>query len=70
MIDREELDPKDERQIREEVSIMQSLDHPHIVRCVGFFTTPKHFKIVQELCRGGELFDRMSIKVRDGKAKV
>jgi len=42
-----------------EVSVMQSLDHPNLVKLHEAFETPEVFCMVQELLRGGELFDRI-----------
>lgn len=42
-----------------EVSIQQSLDHPHIVKLFEVFKDAKRVYLVLELCTGGELFDRI-----------
>ena len=46
-------------QLREEVFIMCKLDHPNIVRLEEVYETDSEIYLVQELCLGGELFDRL-----------
>ena len=54
---------EDERSdIFQEVRIMQTLDHPNIIKIVETYTELDRLYIVMELCKGGELFDRL-IKV-------
>ena len=43
-----------------EVSILRSLDHPNIITVYETFQDKFSFYIVTELCRGGELFDRIT----------
>jgi calcium-dependent protein kinase len=50
---------EDLAQLREEVFIMSQLDHPNIVRLEGVYETQSAIYLVQELCLGGELFDRL-----------
>lgn len=42
-----------------EVSILKSMDHPNIIRIYEVFQDEMNLNIVTELCRGGELFDRI-----------
>jgi calcium-dependent protein kinase len=46
-------------QLREEIFIMCQLDHPNIVRLEEVYESLSEIYLVQELCLGGELFDRL-----------
>jgi calcium-dependent protein kinase len=46
-------------QLKTEIRIMQSLDHPHILRLHECFETDNYIYLVTELCKGGELLDRL-----------
>ena len=46
-------------QLREEIFIMCQLDHPNIVRLEEVYESHSAIYLVQELCVGGELFDRL-----------
>eukprot|EP00980_Cylindrotheca_fusiformis_P000369 scaffold91_cov127-Cylindrotheca_fusiformis.AAC.29 len=46
-------------QLREEIFIMCQLDHPNIVRLEEVYESASEIYLVQELCLGGELFDRL-----------
>lgn len=66
------LDPKDGvspqaaatycQQFRDEIKIMQSIDHPNIIKLVDVFEDPESLNLVMEKCDGGELFDRIKKK--------
>ena len=45
--------------IKEEASILQSLNHPNIIKLLDFYEEPNSFFIVTEKVAGGELFDRI-----------
>ncbi|KAL7466083.1 hypothetical protein ACHAXS_006380 [Conticribra weissflogii] len=47
------------QQLREEIYIMCQLDHPNIVRLEEVYESHSEIYLVQELCIGGELFDRL-----------
>lgn len=47
------------QQLREEIAIMCQLDHPNIVRLEEVYESASEIYLVQELCVGGELFDRL-----------
>jgi len=53
------LSDADQKAIEKEVDILQSLDHPHIIKLFGLFEDAKTFYVVTELVEGGELFDRI-----------
>ena len=45
--------------IHKEINILKSLDHPNIIKVYEFFKTEKYIYIIDELCTGGELFDKI-----------
>ena len=45
--------------IRQEIELIQKIDHPYIVHCYGGFDTPACIAMCFEYCIGGELFTRM-----------
>lgn len=47
------------KQVEEEVQILMELDHPNIVKLDSVYQTPEEIHLVQELCEGGDLFDRL-----------
>lgn len=47
-------------QLKNEITIMAGLDHPQILRLLEYFETPEVIYLVLELCRGGELLDRLN----------
>jgi calcium-dependent protein kinase len=50
---------KNIEQFRAEISILQQLDHPHILKLYEYFEDAKNFYVITELCTGGELFDKI-----------
>ena len=46
-------------EIRNEVAILEKLDHPLCMRLIDTREDKLHYHIVTELCEGGELFDRI-----------
>jgi len=59
---RKDLPPNDDAAIYDEVSIMSSLTHPHIVPLIDFFEEKDCYFLVMELMSGGDLFDRIGKK--------
>lgn len=58
-IAKKNLSPEDETALKQEVEILQNLDHPHILKCYGFYDEPGMFYLPTEIMEGGELFDRI-----------
>jgi calcium/calmodulin-dependent protein kinase I len=59
---RKELPPSDDAAIYDEVAILSSLSHPHIVPLIDFFDEKDCYFLVMELMSGGDLFDRIGKK--------
>ncbi|KAI9687667.1 MAG: hypothetical protein M1820_010410 [Bogoriella megaspora] len=51
-----------EQMVYDELSMLQKLHHPHIVRFVDWFESRDKYYIVTQLATGGELFDRICEK--------
>lgn len=51
-----------------ERSILARLEHPHLVKMYECFEDKDHLWIVLELCRGGELYERIADRVRTGSS--
>lgn len=45
--------------LKEEVQFMADLDHPNILRLIEYFETNDSLYLILELCRGGELLERL-----------
>ena len=53
---------KDDKEIRNEIEILKTLDHPKILKVIDFYSTSKKYYIITEYCPEGELFNEI-IKV-------
>lgn len=54
-----ELQPVKLVQLRAEIAIMTGLDHPNILRLLDYFETDSEIYLILELCKGGELLERL-----------
>jgi calcium-dependent protein kinase len=52
-------DVKDKSAFEREVSLQMSLDHPNICRLYDCYQDGKMYYLCMEICKGGELFDRI-----------
>lgn len=59
IIDKRQISGEDLDALQEEISILMSLDHEHIIHCEEFFDERNTLYMVTELVGGGELFDRI-----------
>jgi hypothetical protein len=51
-------DPKFLEELRNEIDVLKSLDHPNVVRAIETFEQRNQLCIVMELCSGGDLYTR------------
>ena len=56
VIDKSKLSEEDLESLKNEVFIMQTVDHPNIVKYFETYDDKKFIYLVMELCTGGELF--------------
>eukprot|EP01057_Protomagalhaensia_wolfi_P005877 Protomagalhaensia_wolfi_Nauph_80__5876@NODE_756_length_2026_cov_31_084046_g568_i0_p1_GENE_NODE_756_length_2026_cov_31_084046_g568_i0NODE_756_length_2026_cov_31_084046_g568_i0_p1_ORF_typecomplete_len648_score155_64Pkinase/PF00069_25/8_3e70Pkinase/PF00069_25/6_3e03Pkinase_Tyr/PF07714_17/5_1e48EFhand_7/PF13499_6/0_00016EFhand_7/PF13499_6/4_2e03EFhand_7/PF13499_6/7_5e13EFhand_7/PF13499_6/4_1e17EFhand_1/PF00036_32/0_0014EFhand_1/PF00036_32/3_3e03EFhand_1/PF00036_32/0_0018EFhand_1/PF00036_32/0_003EFha len=47
-------------QIEAEVEVLKALDHPHVIKIFEVYEDYNNIYIIQEVCEGGELLDRVS----------
>ena len=52
-------------QLREEFAILMQIDHPNIVQLEAVYESEDFVYLVQELCSGGDLFDRLDAQPED-----
>ena len=62
IVSKRKLSEEDLRALWTEIEILDSLNHPHIVKLYEVFEEGQEFYIVTELVQGGELFDRIVSK--------
>lgn len=53
------VDEEKAKALRDEIGIMCQLDHPNIVRLEEVYENESEIFLIQELCLGGDLFDRL-----------
>lgn len=56
------LSQEDLTNLEREVTLMQTVDHPNIVKYYETYIDVKFIYLVMELCRGGELFSKIITK--------
>ena len=59
MCDKKKLSPEDLIGLQQEISILQSLGHDHIVRLYDVYNDPNHCYLVLEYMAGGDLIGRI-----------
>eukprot|EP01083_Nonionella_stella_P069127 184115_1 len=59
IIDKRQLKGRELVQLRDEIRILKSLDHPHLISLVDVFDDGRRVKMVLELCAGGDLFKHL-----------
>lgn len=49
----------DEKQFLKEIELLSQLDHPNIIKVYEYFVENNNYYVVQELCKGGELYEQI-----------
>lgn len=62
IVTKSQLTSEDETALKDEISILNDLKHPHIIRLYAVFDESNYYYLVTERMRGGELFDRVVAK--------
>ena len=70
IVDRAKLSSEDDEGLKTEVALLRDCHHVNIVNCVDFLEDPRKYYIVMELCKGGELFDRIVAKTSYNEAEA
>ena len=58
-IEKSKISDKSLKRLEEEMTILEKLDHPNLVKYYGTFVDSEFINILMELCEGGEVFDKI-----------
>ncbi|ETO24149.1 calcium/calmodulin-dependent protein kinase-like protein, partial [Reticulomyxa filosa] len=64
IIDKKNLTARELVGLKYETKVLQTMEHPSIIKAVDVFENKRTVKIVLEICEGGDLFDQM-LKEKD-----
>ena len=67
VVNKNKLHPEDLKALMDEVQILQTVDHPNIVKYHETYDDVNYLYLVMEYCPGGELFDHNEVFKKDGK---
>lgn len=59
IVTKAKLSKEDEIALKDEIDVLQDMEHRHIIRLYDVFEEPQHYFMVTEKMMGGELFDRI-----------
>ena len=57
VLSKRKMSDEDKLAMLTEIEILKQLDHPNIVKLIEVFEDERHWCLVMELMKGGELFD-------------
>ncbi len=55
IIKKNKNNPLDEKEIKNEINILKTMDHPNIVKIFEFYSNDQNYSIIMEYCKGGKL---------------
>mmetsp|Transcript_4450 Transcript_4450/g.6586 ORF Transcript_4450/g.6586 Transcript_4450/m.6586 type:complete len:116 (+) Transcript_4450:106-453(+) len=64
VMNKKDMSEDDLLSLRREVSIMQQVDHPNIVKYYETYDDKKYIYLCMELCTGGDLFKKITDRGR------
>lgn len=64
-IKKSELNEKEHERLFNEVAILQSLDHPNIIKLYEVYDMEDQYVLIMQICEGGELFKKIAKKRLD-----
>ena len=59
IVTKAKLSKEDEIALKDEIDVLQDMEHRHIIRLYDVFEEPQHYFMITEKMMGGELFDRI-----------
>ena len=62
VVTKSKLTKEDEVALKDEIAVLNELQHPHIIRLYAVYEEPSYYYLVTEQMKGGELFDRIVSK--------
>lgn len=68
LLDKKQLTRKEREFLRDEIQIIHSIQHPHVVEMRENFETYEHMYIMMEVIQGGELFEHIKDYEISGKS--
>jgi calcium-dependent protein kinase len=59
VLDKKSMDTADLASLKNEVGVMQTIDHPNIVKYIETYNDERYLYLVMQMCEGGTLFDKV-----------
>ena len=59
ILKKDQMTREEQTSFQKETSVLKQLDHPNIIKLYEMFEDDRKYYVVQELCKGGELYDEV-----------
>ena len=56
---KDQMSKDEQKSFQKETGVLKKLDHPNIIKLYEMFEDDRKYYVVQELCKGGELYDEV-----------